>query len=86
MTLRRTCYVLRKPRHRTPSDPGLWAHMEMPRICVEVPDDLARRVKAEATRLWPGHGRRALNRLTADALLRYRRYCDDPARPRAKRS
>ena len=79
MTMRRTCVVMRYGVG-TPRRAVSWAEMGMPRLSIEVPDLLARRVKVEAKRLWPGDGQRSVNRLTVDALARYRRYCNDTAR------
>lgn len=83
--MRRIC-VEGDPRFRlAPLGPRGWARVGMPQISVELPGALAKRVKAEAEHLWPGQGQRAVNRLTRDAFDRYRRYCDDAARPRTQR-
>lgn len=58
--------------------PSRLALMEMPKVRVQVKDDLVKRVKAAAEQLWPGHNEVGVNRLARDAVRRYARYCNEP--------
>ena len=82
--MNRRIYALRQ-RTRPSKSGAAKADMEQ-RVTVEVREEIARHAKAEAEKLWPDQGPRALNRLAADALARYRRYCDDASGPRTKQS
>ena len=84
--MRTSCFVKRRTVHRTRTGSPFVARMAMPKISVDVPVRIADRAKIEAERLWPRHGKRALNRLATDALVRYRSYCNDTTRPRTKHS
>ena len=73
------------PRLASGALPVLVAKMEMPKIRVPVNDKLIQKVNTTAERIWPGQGRRAVSRLTRDAIRRYGRYVDGAARSRSKR-
>jgi hypothetical protein len=57
----------------------------MPRIRLDISDDLLQQATASSERLWPGQGRRGVLRLVRDAIRRYVRYCDGDTGNRSKR-
>ena len=61
------------------------AKMEMPKLRVPISDELIQKVTTAAESLWPGQGRRAISRLTRDAIRRYERSPDGILRSRSKR-
>ena len=73
------------PRLASVALPVLVAKMEMPKLRVPINDKLIQKVNTTAERIWPGQGRRAVSRLTRDAIRRYGRYVDGTARGRSKR-
>lgn len=73
------------PRQAGIGPPVSVVEMEMLKLQVPISDELIRIVTTTAERLWPGQGRRAVSRLTRDAIRRYGRYVDGAARGRSKR-
>ena len=46
----------------------------MPRLKIEINDELMSRIASAAELLWPGHGSRGIARFVRDAVRRFLRY------------